>query len=202
MFKKLMIVALVIMTLMTALVPCVMAETYNYRQYATPQTMYVYTENGGTLNVRTVPAIRDNTIIGRIAFGSQVTVVGYDITAPNWLAIRYAAGDNGIAWVMSKFLTSAAPGRTDIDQAAINRQMSTYQSVEKSYLISARPTNQATGWVNFRSLPGMSAPVLTTLKLGQTLTVIGETTDWYRAIDSVTGMTGYVSKTYTVKLLA
>ncbi len=43
---------------------------------------------------------------------------------------------------------------------------------------------------------------ITTLKLGQRLTVIGQTADWYKAIDSVTGRTGYVSKSFVKKVCA
>ena len=52
----------------------------------------------------------------------------------------------------------------------------------------------------FRSAPGTAASRITTLKDGRLLTVIGETLDWYKAIDSVTGMTGYVSKAYVQKV--
>ena len=34
---------------------------------------------------------------------------------------------------------------------------------------------------------------------GRVLTVTGETPEWYQAIDSVTGKTGFVSKAYVTK---
>ncbi|MBQ7182894.1 MAG: SH3 domain-containing protein [Clostridia bacterium] len=46
----------------------------------------------------------------------------------------------------------------------------------------------------------IAAARITTLKLGQRLTVIGQTNDWYKAIDSVTGRTGYVSKSFVKKV--
>ena len=44
--------------------------------------------------------------------------------------------------------------------------------------------------------PGTGASVITTLLYGLMLTVIGQTLDWYRAVDSVTGRVGYVMKSY------
>ena len=75
MLKKILIAALVIMTLLTAIIPS-LAETANVKKYASPVTMYVKTANGGPLNVRSTPAIKDNNLIGQMNYGTKVTVTG------------------------------------------------------------------------------------------------------------------------------
>ena len=196
MFKKIMIVALVIMTLFTALVPA-MAENTNVKAYASPKTMYVKTANGGPLNIRTAPDAKANNVIGQYKYGTAVTVIGTAAASNDWVAIKYGTRT---AFVMVKFLNAQKPTAAETAQAEITHQMNHYQAVKTSFTIVARPDNKQTGWVNFRSQPGTGAPRLTTLKDGQTLTVIGETPEWYKAIDSVTGQTGFVSKAYVKKL--
>ncbi|MBQ7183229.1 MAG: SH3 domain-containing protein [Clostridia bacterium] len=67
-------------------------------------------------------------------------------------------------------------------------------------MTAARPSNPVTGRVNFSTAPGTGASRITTLKDGHLLTVIGETLDWYKAVDSVTGMTGYVMKAHVARV--
>ena len=198
MFKKIIITALVIMTVITSLVPVALADS-GYRPYANPITMYVYTQNGGPLNVRRDPDI-NSALIGNLAFGTAVTVTGIDVNRPNWLAIRFSAGTNGIAWVMSQFLTTAKPTEKDIEQTEVNRQMATYRAFDISFTVAANPTS-STGWVNFRSAPSTHSGQIGTLYQGHLLTVVGETMDWYQAVDNATGRLGWVMKAYVFRLV-
>ena len=199
MFKKILIIALVIMTVLTSLVPMAMADSGTYRRYQTPVTMYVYTQNGGSLNVRSTPKIADRNIIGKLDFGAVVTVTGIDMSSPEWVSIKYSKGSDGTAWVMTKFLTDTNPGQNAKARSDADRQMASYKTVADSFVISARPTSDG-GWVNFRSAPSVHADRIGILQLGKTLTVIGETTDWYQAVDSATGRIGYVNKAYVNRL--
>ena len=198
MFKKVIALALIVMSLFALTIPATLAESAPCDRYSVPFTMYVKTANGGTLNVRNVPGTADKSIIGRLDYGTAVTVLGVSKDDAAWVQIRYSKAKEGTAWVMVKFLSMDAPSAADIAQAEINHQMMYYKDVAR-FTVAARPSNPATGWVNFRNAPGTSAGRITTLKDGQILTVIGETTDWYKAIDSVTGRTGYVSKAYVAK---
>ena len=81
----------------------------------------------------------------------------------------------------------------------IERQMNHYHPVA-SFVIAARPTSPATGWVNFHTVPGTGASRIATLKDDRLLTVIGETLDRYKAVDSVTGMTCCVMKAYAARV--
>ena len=199
MFKKLIAAALIIMSLFALTIPASMAASDPCDRYSVPFTMYVRTANGGTLNVRNVPRLAEKSIIGHLEYGTAVTVLGVSKANADWVQIRYSKAKSGTAWVMIDFLSLNAPSDADIAQAKIHRQEMRQKSVKNSFTVEARPS-RTDGWVNFRTAPRSSASRITTLKLGQRLTVIGQTADWYKAIDSVTGRTGYVSKSFVKKV--
>ena len=193
MFKKVIALILIVMSLFALTIPASLAET---RKYASPVTMYVDTANGGPLNVRSAPDSSKNNVIGQYKYGDAVTVTG--TAGSGWYMIRCAKGTNNTGYVMAKFLTANKISDEAIAKKEIERQLNNYKAVEH-FTVVARPTNPETGWVNFRNNPGTSAGRIAALKNGQKLTVIGETLDWYKAIDSVTGLTGYVMKAYVAK---
>ena len=199
MFKKIIAIALIVLSLFALAIPASMAEPDPCDRYSVPFTMYVRTANGGTLNVRNVPKTAEKSIIGRLEYGTAVTVLGVSRANADWVQIRYNKAKNGTAWVMADFLSLNAPSDADIAQAKIHHQEMYYKDIKNHFTVEARPS-RTDGWVNFRTAPGTTAGRITTLKLGQRLTVIGETTDWYKAIDSVTGRTGYVSKSFVKKV--
>ena len=55
-------------------------------------TMFVYTENGKSLNVRSTPETGDN-IIGSLEYGAKVNVTGFE---GGWARLSYLGGP---AWV-------------------------------------------------------------------------------------------------------
>ena len=55
-------------------------------------TMFVYTENGKSLNVRSSPETGDN-IIGSLEYGAKVNVTGFE---GGWARLSYLGGS---AWV-------------------------------------------------------------------------------------------------------
>ncbi len=188
MFKKLIAIALIAVSLFTLMIPAGFAENAAY-----PRTMYVITANGGPLNVRSAPDAAKNNVIGQYKYGDAVTVTA--ALKDGWSVIRFR---NGSAYVMTKFLTANRISKETIEKKEIERQLNNYKAVAP-FTVAARPTNPATGWVNFRTNPGTGADRIATLKDGQRLTVIGETLDWYQAIDSVTGKVGFVMKAYVAR---
>ena len=189
MLKKITAVCLIVLSLMAAIVPASLAAG---------TTMYVCTQNGGPLNVRRTPQVLSDNLVGQLDFGAEVIVTGRDARYPEWVSIRYARGTDGTAWVMVKFLSAEKSQYTPQVQAEINQEMAAYTTAS-GFMIAARPDCQD-GWVNLRECPSTGTGSIATLKAGQVLTVIGETTHWYHAIDSVTGRIGYVSKTYVYKV--
>ena len=196
MLKKIIALALVIMGLVGIMIPAAMAENTNVRKYSSPVTMYVKTQNGGPLNVRTAPVITKTNCIGQINYGKAVKVIGTAASSSDWVAISF---NNRTAFVMVQYLSSVKPTKAETEQAYITHQMNHFKVITNRFVVIAHPENPATGWVNFRSQPGTGKNVITKLNEGRVLTVTGETPEWYQAIDSVTGKTGFVSKAYVTK---
>ena len=172
-----------------------------------PKTMYVYTENGGKLNVRREPRTGDN-VIDQLEYGAEVIVEMLVVVNTDWACIRNKKGDNGIAYVMTRYLVNTKP--RDAQQRAeeaerkknleeLNRQLASAKPVEQPFMIAVRAT-RTSGWINFRVGPGVAADRIASLPDGRQLKVIGETTKWYQAIDMETGKTGYISKSYVTVL--
>ncbi len=77
-------------------------------EYDPPLTMYVYTENGGVLNVRSSPVTNTNNKVGELAYGAQVKVAGVAKEA-GWYIIEFSKSKTGYGYVMSRFLVNSKP---------------------------------------------------------------------------------------------
>ena len=175
--------------------------------------MYVYTENGKSLNVRQQPTVGNN-VIGTLPYGESVYV---ESTLGNgWSQILW--GSYGSAYVQSRFLVSVKPGSrpstrpssggssssssgkaataaTTVEE--LNRIFRSYRKVNP-YTVTARPV-RASGWVNLRWTPTTNAEVIATYRNGDRLTVIAELGIWLQVEDSYTGMVGFMDSTYVSK---
>ena len=168
-----------------------------------PKTMYVYTENGFPLNVRSEPAIRKNNKIGEIEFGAEVIVEGYVVVNTDWSVIRFKKGPDGLGYVMNRFLVAKKPVKSQKQKAAekkanddkLNEQLSSAQVFEKPFMAKIRAT-RTSGWINFRVGPAATTQRIASLEDGHSLKVVGMTKDWYQVVDMVSGKTGYVHKSY------
>ena len=79
-------------------------------EYSEPVTMYVKT-SGGSLNVRSEPMIKPNNTIGKLAFGTEVTVTGRVVIDPDWYVIKYPSGPNGLGYVHGRYLSTTKPSK-------------------------------------------------------------------------------------------
>lgn len=172
-----------------------------------PKTMYVYTENKGKLNVRSEPRTGDN-VIEQLEYGTEVIVESPVIIDPEWSCIRNSKAQGGVAYVMTRYLVNSRPGDTDkvlaekerkANLEELNRQTASFRPLETPLLIVVRAT-RTSGWINFRVGPGVAADRIASLPDGRELKAIGETDKWYQAIESESGKTGYISKSYVTVL--
>ena len=170
-------------------------------------TMYVYTTNGKTLNVRTEPATGNN-VIGKLDFGTEVAV-DYHL-GNGWTALM-GAGAYEHVYVQTRFLVNEKPTARPANYTDANTKSTGYADtleemnrlwktlkVVAPYRIMVRPT-RASGWVNLRFGPSKSTGVMATLKANDELNVIAELKGWYQVQDPNTGYVGYVSSSYVVK---
>ena len=208
--KRIVAMILAAVLLLTA-IPAAMAQSLeellgiDMSQY--PKTMYVYTENGGKLNVRREPKTGDN-VIDQLEYGAEVIVEGPVVINADWCCIRNRKGDGGVGYVMTRYLVGSRP--RDAEKRAeeaerkanleeLNRQLKSARPLSQPLMISVR-ASRASGWVNFRVGPGVAADRIASLPDGRELKAIGETDKWYQAIDLESGKTGYISKNYVTVL--
>lgn len=171
------------------------------------EIMYVYTENGRSLNIRYGPS-PEADILTTVPFGSEI-VVDYHM-GNGWTAIYW---DNEVYFVQTRFLTYTRPGgrpspsgggsssytggnSADINE--LNRIFRTYKQVANPYRITVRPT-RASGWVNLRFAPSKQTELMGTYKNNDQLLVIAELQGWYQVEDPNTGTVGYMDSAYTVR---
>ncbi len=199
MMKRLALVMLAALMLTVACVPSMGSGACAAERF---RTMYVYTENGGSLNVREAPdgAAR---ILTRLPYGTPVSVVGR-VGQTGWTEIVYGTGAYDYAYVQSRFLVSRMPGpQPDPDPTPagtdtlrdVNAEFRTANFVRLPYYVIARP-ERASGWVNLRWAPSMDAERMATCPDGKRLTVLAELRNWYQVEDPVTGMIGFISRNY------
>ena len=201
-----------------ALIAIMMAMFLPTLAAADNQTMYVYTDNGKTLNVRSDPSQRNNAI-GSLKFGEAVTVnatMSNGWTQILWGQSRY--GEFGVAYVQSRFLVNYYPGTKPAQSSAtaapvsgntanapdyakvfsaMNAEFATGKKVSP-YTVVSRPS-RASGWVNLRWAPTTEAERIATCKQGKELTVLAELKNWYQVQDPETGMIGFISRQYVTK---
>ena len=198
MMKKLIALMLVLMSALTMCFSVAGAENLGTK------TMYVYTENLGTLNVRRDPIVKNGNVIGELEYGAKVTVLVIPMVNADWTAIRYSKGNDGVAYVMTRFLSATKPDMSKkeaqqkqhlADLEELNRQIATFKPLDRKLKLITVPP-RTSGWMNFRKGPGVASERIASFPDGRALTAIGETAKWYQVIDDATGQTGYVSKLY------
>lgn len=196
MLRRLVSLALALAALMAVFLPAA--------AYAEGDIMYVYTDNGKTLNVRRDPSTTSD-VIGHLPFGEAVSV--RMSMANGWTVIDWAGGDGYVAYVQSRFLMSyrpspvtpsggTTPGTAQKDTlSGINAEFRAARKVAVPFTVFARPS-RATGWVNLRWAPSADAERITTCPQGKELVVLAELKTWYQVQDPATGMIGFISKKY------
>ena len=163
-------------------------------------TMFVYTENGKTLNVRSSPETGDN-IIGSLKYGAQVNVTGFE---GSWARISYQGGS---AWVQSRFLQWYAPGpkptpqptpqpapEPDPETAQMYAELRSEVSIPQTAMQAQ--ANRTSGWVNMRVYPSKVTGRVQTCPDGAQLIAFAETTNWFHVTDPATGNSGYIRKDF------
>lgn len=212
MTKKLISLALVVVTVMALGLSAVQAGDESISPYA--GYYYVKTENGKGLNVRNAP---NGKVVGSLKYGTRIYVDGF--TTSEWAITTYKY-NNGYgygeysAWVSTRYLTRTDPGPykgsssksssgksssgSATTLSGVNAIFRTAKQVSAPYTVVARPA-RASGWVNLRWAPSTHAERIATCPQGKTLTVLAELRDWYQVQDPATGMIGFISSKYVVR---
>ena len=211
MSKRIISLILVAMMSLMLLIPAVTAE--DQALDLTAGYYYVYTENGKSLNVRFTPG---GEKIGSLKYGARVYCYYLD-TGNGWALIDYTFNHptygygTFACYVSNRYLQKSKPAAkpdssssssssstsTADTLADINKEFKTAKDVE-SFYVTVRPA-RASGWVNLRWAPSLSAEIMATYKQNDKLLVIKELKNWYQVEDQSTGNVGFISKKYVAK---
>ena len=188
--------------LLLALMLPVLASTMPVAEAASGCDMYVKTDNGKEMKVRSKPD-KNSRSVGKVQYGQKVywdwSYAGND----GWS--RIAFGANNYGYIQSRYLVSENPGTykkptkapatpkptkapgtpkptKDPKQAAmedLDKELKSEKEVGPFY-IQVRPS-RSTGWVNFRVGPSAITSKITSYPSGKELIAVGETKSWWRA---------------------
>ena len=211
MTKRFFSLILAAMLSLMLLIPAVTAEDQTID--TTAGHYYVYTENGKSLNVRFTPG---GEKIGSLKYGARVYCYYLD-TGNGWALIDYTFNHptygygTYACYVSNRYLQKSKPAAkpdssssssssssTSTDTLAdLNKEFRSAKDVEP-LTVTVRPS-RASGWVNLRWAPSLSAEIMATYKQNDKLLVIKELKNWYQVEDQSTGNVGFISKKYVVK---
>ena len=169
------------LVLMTSLIPTVsaLADT----------TMYVYTSNGKSLNLRDYPSM-DGNIITRIPYGAKVTVDD-GFVGSSWVHVYYKSSDG---YCMIRYLSTSKPGPNPqpTRTATPTQSASLYDNFAQCYYTaSVRPTSPG-GFVHLRWAPSKSQPVQRDYYNGSELVVISQNGTWCQVYDELNECSGFM----------
>jgi uncharacterized protein YgiM (DUF1202 family) len=156
-------------------------ELKSLSEYGYNATLYA---SGDIVNVRQQPSTEAD-ILSTLTQGDKVTVTG---ETSQWFRVNI---NGNVGYISKALLVSTAPTtttQTDASQSTSSSELNNYYDYGTSY------TYYATTDVNLRAQPGTDSSQIGGLSGGQSVTVIGETPNWY--VVSVNGTTAYVSKSY------
>lgn len=190
--KKLLSLALAALLLLSLAVSASAKTLFN-------DTMYVYTENGKSLNVRSTPEKGDN-IIGSLKYGAKVKVTEFQ---GDWACIQYTP--DLIAYVQSRYLQWYKPDpkpaprpteKPEPDDEEKKKEAELRSETEIEPVTLQAKATRASGWVNMRLEPSKATRRIEACADGIELIADAETTNWYHVTDPATGNSGYVHKNY------
>ena len=161
---------------------------------ANPATVYVYTSNGKTLNMRAYPSM-DGEIIANIPYGATVDILSY--VNNTWAHCDYN-GETG--YCKTRYFSTSQPGPKPTNNggnggntgAATNLYSSFYAV---NYTAEVRPATPS-GFVHMRWAPSKKQPIHRDYYAGAQLVVLAESADWCQVYDVENQCTGYMMRAF------
>ena len=169
---------------------------------------YVKTPSGGHLNVRAWKDT-DSEVIGRLAYGAQVSV--QEIYG-GWAKIYW--GSYGDGYVYAQYLSRSKPsakpstkpssgktstGSTGKTSETFNPDTAYRQMKAVSYYAQVTPATVSSS-INLRWGPSMATPIMGVRRSGAMLHVIAEDSTWCQVYDEATGECGFMMKKFLLEV--
>ncbi len=143
-------------------------------------TAYVYTQNGGNLNVRYTASL-SGKILGSLPFGAQVTVLEQRV---GWTLIK---SGKLCGYVAASYLSK--------DSKPLPAKPDPAPSATKGVIVGLRAGSS----VNLRASASLSARILGNLYNGQQVDILGQSGTFYKV--RALGQIGYIAKAYVSTLI-
>ena len=154
---------------------------------------YVYTSNGGSLNMRSSPVSHADNKIQSIPYGAEVLVESY-VNNNTWAYVSY---NNIAGYVMARYLVTEMPAKTKAEpaQSADAPTVSFKGFARASYDVLVRAHTPG-GYVNLRWAPSMDLAVQEKVSDGAVLHVIAQNGSWAQVEDPSTGAVGFMPRSF------
>jgi len=178
--------------LIVVLVVCIGSSALAYT------TMYVYTSNGKSLNLRDAPSMY-GAVMTTIPYGAAVRVNdSYDDT---WYSVTYGGftGYSMARYLVTSYIPSPTycPAVTPTPTPAPYPPSATFPNAIFTgfapvyYVAMVRPSNPA-GYVNLRWAPTLEADIQSRYYANETLTVISKNATWCQVMDEDNHIVGFM----------
>lgn len=161
-------------------------EAATLKTYAQGSTMY----SNDVVNVRSGPGT-DSSVVEAVELGGKVTVTG---ETSGW----YQVNVNGtVGYIRKDFLSATqatTPSSSATPETTAPASAASSAEIASATNYGSAATMYATDGVYIRSNPGTDSQAVGSLGTGSSVTVVGETDNWY-IVDTGAGR-GYVSKSF------
>lgn len=158
---------------------------------ANVQHRYVYTSNGGPLNLRKAPISHANNKITGIPYGAEVLVESY-VNNNTWAYVSY---NNQTGYVMTRYLVSEQPKTPSKPTTPTETEVSYSGFKAANYNVLVRAHTPG-GYVNLRWGPSKTVAVQSKIYDGATLHVISQNSSWAQVEDPATGAVGFMMRSF------
>ncbi|MCL2810582.1 MAG: SH3 domain-containing protein [Clostridia bacterium] len=189
MHKRWIAVVLAALMLMLAALSAAATDAYG--------VAFVYTSNGGNLNLRDGPGT-DYQVITSIPYGEAVRVNSY--IGNSWVEVTYG---NHSGYVMGRYLTFVAPPdkpKPNPPPAPPTDSLTSLKEMFKgfsfiNYTVQVRPSTPG-GFVHMRWAPTKASDPIRDYHQHDVLMVIAQNNTWAQVVDPDTGVTGFMMRAF------
>ncbi len=154
-------------------------------------TMYVYTSNGKSLNLRDYPS-KDGNIIANIPYGASVKV-DTSYVGSSWLHVTY---NKHTGYCMSRYLTDKKPSPKPT--AAPTPSSTLYDNFAPCYYTATVRPSSPGGYVHLRWAPSKKQPIQRDYYNNDELTVISQNDSWCQVYDETNDVSGFMMSFFLV----
>ena len=186
--------ALTVLVCMTLLLTAVLPVS----ALANPASMFVYTSNGGALNMRNSMATGANNVVAKIPYGAVVDVLSN--VNKTWAKCQY---NNQVGYCMRRYLVTQMPsghpsnnGGSGTGSATLTNSM--FNGMQACYYTAVVRPAHPSGFVNLRWAPSTAAKVHDKYYANSELIVMAENGSWCQVLDQQNNIMGFMMRSFLV----